>query len=168
MAEYDKYIDLARQLGMTDALIISPQDICFDIRAWLKCCWGCDRSSTEHIMCNSRDTTLEERIQIVQRYSTILLLHSHDAVKLSQTILEVERAAFLDGYYFACALRTCNLCQTCYAKEGGECPHPRQVRPCEEMFGIDVYKTVRKLGLPCEVLQNKDDQQNRYGFLLIE
>jgi hypothetical protein len=41
------------------------------------------------------------------------------------------------------------------------------VRPCDQSFGIDVYKTVRNLGLPCHVLQNKNGAQNRYGFVLL-
>lgn len=53
--------------------------------------------------------------------------------------------------------------------ENGEpCPFPDKVRPCDQTFGIDVYKTARNLGLPCEVLQNKNDIQNRYGFVLID
>ena len=43
-----------------------------------------------------------------------------------------------------------------------------KLRPCDQSFGIDVYKTARNLGLPCEVLQSKDDIQNRYGFVLLD
>jgi predicted metal-binding protein len=87
---------------------------------------------------------------------------------LSAAVLEVERAAFLDGYYFAFAIRTCNLCEPCKAKQGNPCPTPDKVRPCDSSFGIDVYKTVRKLGWPCEVLKTKDEIQNRYGFVLLD
>ncbi len=45
---------------------------------------------------------------------------------------------------------------------------PEKVRPCDEGFGIDVYSTVRNVGLPCEVLQSNDAVQNRYGFVLID
>ncbi len=38
----EEYIQLAKELGMVDAIIISPKDICFDIRAILKCRWGCE------------------------------------------------------------------------------------------------------------------------------
>ena len=65
-------------------------------------------------------------------------------------------------------MRSCNLCSECNALKGGDCTYPEKVRPCESLFGIDMYKTVRKLGLPCKVLQNKTDEQNRYGFMLIE
>jgi predicted metal-binding protein len=60
------------------------------------------------------------------------------------------------------------LCKTCAVDQGESCPTPEMVRPCDQSFGIDVYKTVRNQGLPCDVLQNKEDVQNRYGFVLID
>ena len=168
MIQYRNFISQAKKMGMTDAILISTEDIYFDIRANLKCAWGCDRNITPSIKCDSRGTTLEERAQMVKQYRHILLLHCHDPKQLSEVILELEKTAFLDGYYFAFAMRSCNLCKECNALKGGDCTHPEKVRPCESLFGIDMYKTVRKLGLPCEVLQNKDEEQNRYGFLLID
>ena len=165
---FSKYADLAKSQGMVNAIVISPLDICFDSRAFLKCCWGCDRSPSENARCDSRNTTLEERIEMVKQYSYILLVHSHDATQLSKTLLELERIAFLDGYYFAFVLRTCRFCKECLVLKGEECSFPEKIRPCDQLFGIDVYKTVRQLGLPCEVLHHKDDVQNRYAFLLIE
>jgi hypothetical protein len=38
---------------------------------------------------------------------------------------------------------------------------------CDVIFGIDAHETIRNLGLPCEVLQNKFDVQNKYGFIFI-
>jgi predicted metal-binding protein len=168
MEELDKYKNLAISQGMVDAVLISPDDICIDIRANLKCAWGCDRSTSTGLNCDSRNTTFAERVEMIKRYSCILLVHSHDAVLLSRTLLELERLAFLDGYYFAFALRACHLCEECAVSSGKACSFPKKVRPCDQLFGIDVYKTVRQLGLPCEVLQDKEDTQNRYGFLLIE
>jgi len=105
---------------------------------------------------------------MIKAYQNILLVHAHDARKLSQAVLEIERAAFLDGHYFSFAIRSCNLCKSCAIDLGKSCPTPNKVRPCDQSFGIDVYKTVRKQGLPCNVLQSKEDAQNRYGFVLIE
>ena len=76
MEKYDKYIKMAKSKGMLDAVIISPADICFDIRTQLKCAWGCDRDFTTNARCDSRGTTYEERVQMVEQYRTILLLHS--------------------------------------------------------------------------------------------
>jgi predicted metal-binding protein len=165
----EKYVHLAKELNMINARVISPNDISFDIRAILKCRWGCEYDLPENnIRCHSRDTTYEERVEMVKRYRHILLLHSHDARDLSEAVLEIERTAFLDGNYLAFAIRTCNLCKDCAVKKGSPCPNPEKVRPCDSIFGIDVYKTARNLGFPCEVLQNKNDVQNRYGFVLID
>lgn len=105
---------------------------------------------------------------MIKKYKNILLVHSYDAHELSKALLNIEGAAFHDGYYFAFALRFCNLCSKCLVAEDKDCPAPSKVRPCEEAFGIDVYKTVRNLGLPCRPLQNEHEQQNRYGFVLID
>jgi predicted metal-binding protein len=163
-----KYIQLAIELNMINAMIISPQEISFDVRAILKCRWGCEYSLQENVKCHTRDTTYQERVEMFKRYNHILLVQSHDARKLSSVVLEIERTAFLDGYYFAFAIRTCNLCEICAVKKGNPCPTPDKVRPCDSSFGIDVYKTARDLGLPCEVLKTKDDIQNRYGFVLLD
>jgi predicted metal-binding protein len=164
----EKYIQLAKELHMADATIISPKQIFFDIRAILKCRWGCEDFHPGNIRCDNRGTTYQERIEMVKRYNHILFVHSHDARTLSAAVLEIERTAFLDGYTFAFAIRTCNLCETCSIKQGNPCPTPDKVRPCDSSFGIDVYQTARNLGLPCEVLKAKDDIQNRYGFVLID
>jgi predicted metal-binding protein len=164
----EQYIQLAKDLGMTDALLIAPDDIVFDIRAILKCRWGCEEFSEKNIRCHTRKTSYDERMGMIKKYKNILLVHSHDAHELSKALLDIERAAFHDGYYFAFALRFCNLCKKCLVAEGRDCPTPAKVRPCEEAFGIDVYKTVQNLELPCRPLQNEHEQQNRYGFVLID
>ncbi|CAB1055887.1 hypothetical protein D1BOALGB6SA_621 [Olavius sp. associated proteobacterium Delta 1] len=105
---------------------------------------------------------------MIKAYQSILLVHSHDAGKLSKAVLDIVRTAFLDGHYFSFAIRSCNLCKSCAVDQGKACPTPEKVRPCDQSFGIDVFKTVRSQGLPCGVLQNKEDVQNRYGFVLIE
>ncbi|UCG64855.1 MAG: metal-binding protein [Deltaproteobacteria bacterium] len=168
MQEFEKYIDLAKSLKTVNAKIISPQDIFFDIRAILKCRWGCEDFFQNSIRCDTRDTTYQERVEMVKSYNNILVIHAHDARELSIAVLEIERTAFLDGYYFAFAIRTCNLCKVCAIQQRKPCPTPDKVRPCDQSFSIDVYKTARNLGLPCDVLQSKDDIQNRYGFVLLD
>jgi predicted metal-binding protein len=164
----EKYIQLAKELHMVDALIVSPNQISFDIRAILKCRWGCEDFRPGNIRCDHRGTTYQERVEMVKRYKHILFIHSRDTRELSKAVLEIERTAFLDGYYFAFAIRTCNLCETCSVKQGNPCPTPNKVRPCDSIFGIDVYKTARNLGLPCEVLKSQEDVQNRYGLVLLD
>lgn len=164
----DKYIQTAKSLGMKNAVMITPDDICFDIRAILKCRWGCNDFFKDSIKCHTRNTHFNERVEMVKRYRHILVVHDNAATALSRAVLDLEKEAFLDGYYFAFAIRYCSLCNTCAADLGKACPTPEKIRPCDQSFGIDVYKTARQLGLPCEVLLHKDDVQNRYGFVLID
>lgn len=168
MPNLEKYVGLAKELKMLHANLITPQEIVFDIRALLKCRWGCEDYYRQSLRCHDRDTTYQERLEMVKSYKHILLIHSHEAHELSKAVLEIERTAFLDGYYFAFGIRFCNLCKVCAVQQGNPCPTPEKVRPCDQSFGIDVYKTVRNLGLPCEVLQTKEDLQNRYGFVLLD
>jgi len=168
MSNLDKYIQIAKDLKMANAKVITPDDIYFDIRAILKCRWGCEDFFNQTIKCNTRNTSYQERTEMIKAYQSILLVHSHDAGELSKAVLDIERTAFLDGHYFSFAIRTCKLCKSCAVDQGKACPTPEKVRPCDQSFGIDVYKTVRNQGLPCNVLQKKADVQNRYGFVLIE
>lgn len=163
----DAYINLAREMKMLDARIISMKDIVFDERALLKCYWGCESFMDNHFRCHKRNTTYTERRKMIEKYDKILLIHSHNARDVSKAVLEIERRAFLDGYYFSFAIRYCSVCRECSTEKGVPCIEPKKVRPCEAIFGIDVYRTVRNLGLPIEPLQDKDDVQNRYGFVLI-
>ena len=168
MSRLNKYIDLAKELNMVDAKIISQQDVFFDIRAILKCRWGCEDFFENSIRCHTRNTSCQERVDMIKAYRHILIVHAHNGTELSRAALEIERTAFLDGLYFAFAIRYCKLCRACAVEKGKACPTPNLVRPCDQSFGIDVYKTARHLGLPCEVLQDKNDLQNRYGFVLLE
>jgi predicted metal-binding protein len=168
MPKFAKYVRMAKDLKMLNARIISPAEIYFDIRAILKCRWGCEDFFNQTIKCNTRNTSYEERAEMIKAYNNILFVHSHDATAVSRAVVEIERTAFLDGYYFAFAVRYCRLCKTCAVDKGKSCPTPEKVRPCDQSFGIDVYKTARNQGLPCDVLQDKWDVQNRYGFVLLE
>jgi predicted metal-binding protein len=165
----EKYVERAKTLKMINAKLISSEDIYFDIRSILNCRWGCeDFVSKDNIRCHDRGTTYQERTNMIRSYQHVLLLHSHDAKQLSIAVLDIERAAFLDGYYFASSIRSCSLCEKCSVLDGGACPTPSKIRPCDQLFGIDVYKTARELGLPIDVLKYKDEIQNRYGFVLID
>jgi predicted metal-binding protein len=164
----EKYIQLAKKLKMTGSILITPQQVYFDKRTILKCRWGCVSKGTDNLKCGARGTTYDERVEMIRCYTQILFLHSHNAREMSEAVLEIERAAFLDGYYFACAIQGCSFCDNCFLQQGKNCPYPEKIRPCDSLFGIDMYKTARELGFPCQVLQNRDELQNRYGLVLID
>lgn len=165
----EQYIEMAKGMGVENALLISSKEIFFDIRADLKCRWGCEDYFTRSIRCHIRDTTFDDRVKMVRSYKTILVLHSTSSRDVSKAVLNIERKAFLDGYYFAFGIKFCALCEKCALSKGRKtCPTPEKIRPCDQAFGIDVYKTARAQGLPCHVLKNKSEIQNRYGFVMID
>ena len=168
MSKFVKYIEHAKKLNMIDAVIISPQDIFFDVRAIMKCRWGCEDFFKNSIKCHTRNTSYQDRVEMISKYNTILFIHSHNVIEVSRAALGIERIAFLDGFYFAFAIRCCHLCKVCMVEQGKACPTPEKVRPCDQAFGIDMYKTAQNLKLPCNVLQSKNDIQNWYGIVLIE
>ena len=165
----EKYIEIAKKWDAGHALIISPNDIVFDRRAILKCLWGCENHlEPNRIKCGSRGLSFKEAQAIIHEYQRILLIHHHDNVKLSNIARKIEQAAFLDGHYFACAMHCCHLCKTCKIDSGKSCHMQNKIRPCDQSFGVDVYKTVKDLGLPCAPLQSKTQTPNRYAFVLID
>lgn len=163
-----KYRDIADNYNILDLKLITPADIEFDLRARLKCRWGCDCSAGITIRCDDKGFSLEAAKETIYGYTNIFILHSNDAYQLSQACLEIEKELFLAGYYFAFTLRACNYCRECAVKKDKVCPYPEKIRPCEEMMGIDVFKTVTELGLPIAVLKDRKEIQNRYGFVLID
>ena len=168
MSQFDKYVQMAKDFKMINAKIIGPDEIFFDIRAIMKCRWGCEDFFNQTIKCNTRGTSFQERVEMIRAYQTILIAHSHDPRELSKALLEIEKASFLGGHYFSFAVRYCKLCKVCAVDQGKPCPNPEKVRPCDQSFGIDVYKTARNQGWPCDVLQDENDIQNRYGFVLLQ
>ncbi len=163
----EKYIELAKSLKMKNAKVISPKEMVFDIRTLLKCHWGCENHGSQNIRCLRRNDSFEERLEMVKSYKRILFIHSNNGRDISKACLEIERQAFLDGYHLAFAIRFCNLCKHCAVEDEKPCINPQKVRPCEAIFGIDVYETAKIHGLPCYPLQDKDDVQNRFGFVCI-
>ncbi len=72
MTDFDKYVRMAEELKMVNARIIPAEDICFDIRAILKCRWGCEDFLSQTIKCNTRNTSNQERMEMVRAYRKIL------------------------------------------------------------------------------------------------
>jgi predicted metal-binding protein len=163
----EKYCQLGLEMGLSHVVSLGPEQVFFDPRARLKCRWGCEDFHQPTIKCGSRGLSHAECVEMINRYSDILLLHGHDAHVLSKAVLALEAAAFHDGHYFAFGVRACKLCPSCAVDQGKECIQPEKVRPCDQAMGIDIYRTARAASLPIRVLQSKNEQQNRYGLVLI-
>jgi len=105
---------------------------------------------------------------------------------IGDTVYELEQHAFYQGYYksLAFAAYPCIYCDECVAEQSEgvvdlslkrACRHAERVRTSMEAVGVDVFATVRKLGLPIEVIPCEGNvygmithtNLNSYGLLLV-
>lgn len=167
--ERQYFINKAMELGADHAVMFTTGDISFDSRTILKCMFGCNDWGKGHT-CPSRPGSLMpwEYKEIFKQYSWGIIIHSQDKKKSQDISFEIEREAFLKGYYFAFSLSDCAICKECTGFAGKECVQAKKARPAFHSVGIDVFKTVHKFGLPLETLKSEDEQQNWYSAVFIE
>ncbi|MEW6025858.1 MAG: DUF2284 domain-containing protein [Planctomycetota bacterium] len=167
MINLKRYSAYALSRGARHTLVIKAKDIVLDPRTMLKCRFGCTGWS-RNWTCPSAPgaVTVWEFAQILRHYKKALLIHTHDK-RLSQELsFAVEQKAYADGAYFAFSLSDCAVCKECrYPKP---CRAPKKARPAMQAVGIDVFATVRKLGLPLKTLKAKTETPNWYSLVLID
>jgi predicted metal-binding protein len=167
--DFDKYIDYAMANDAKNAVFITIEQIVFDHRTYLKCMFGCGGSNPD-TLCHSQPGRIKpwEYEPILKKYSSAILIHSNDNRTAQRIALDIEKMAFIDGYYFAFSLSDCDLCDKCNRSYGKPCVHYSDVRPSMHSTGIDVFKTVRGVGLPINTLKDHNEEQNCYSIVLFE
>ena len=170
---------VARECGCADLRWTSGKTV--QVRQWVrfKCMFGCNSYGRKG-SCPPAVPSAAECRTFFDEYAHILVLHFSAKFddpddrqewtrKRDLELLKLERAAFLAGHYKALLLfmDECRVCADCPGTRH-ECRNPRLARPCPEALGVDVFATVRSLGLPIEVLTDYRQEMNRYAFLLVE
>ena len=161
-----RLVDEALNRGALEAKPISAQSIVTAPWVRLKCTYGCDGFGTSHC-CPPKNPTPKEKQEILDGYTSALLVHFDGKSNPTRVIVELERSAFLAGYYkaFGFGAGPCLLCKTCRTEK---CIHREKARPAMEACGIDVYATARNNGFPIDVLRDESCEENYYGLLLLE
>ncbi len=165
----EKYITLARNLGADHAVEFHIDQIAFDARTLLKCMFGCSDWGYGHT-CPSRKGSLQpwEYEKVLRNFKRGIIIHSTDK-KISQDVsFEIERQAFIDGFYFAFSMSDCSCCEKCTGFAGAKCANPQKARPAFHSVGIDVFKTVRQFNLPIETLKERGETANWYSAVFID
>jgi len=87
-------------------------------------------------------------VEIKEKASRFWSDWSKDKRRVHLALLELEKAAFNNGYVFAVGFSTgsCVLCEKCNV-EAGVCVHPTMARYPEHAVGINVKKTTEKAGM---------------------
>jgi predicted metal-binding protein len=159
-----KYISTARRLGAENVVAVRPRDIVFDGRTILKCMYGCNDWG-KGCTCPSREgfPPLKELRKLLKKYKTVLIIHSHDKKVAQNASLTVENEAYLDGDALVFSMSDCALCDECAGRSDQPCRNVMKARPSFHSVGIDVFSTVKKLGLPLHPLRDKNEEQNWYA-----
>jgi predicted metal-binding protein len=156
-------------MGADYAVDFKIEDIVFDSRVILKCLFGCSDYGKLHTCPYQRSPlNMDEYKKVFQNYKYGIIIECSDKYKSQDISFEIERLAFLDGYYFAFSLSDCGLCEKCAKSDNDECRFPQKARPAFHSVGIDVFKTVRQLGLPINVLHDETDKQHWYSAVFVE
>jgi predicted metal-binding protein len=167
--DLDRYLALALELGAADAVPFTPDDIAFESRTILKCMFGCGDWG-KGPTCPSRAGSLMpwEYETILRRYTSGIIVHSQDKKAAQDISYEIERRAFLDGYYLAFSMSDCASCAECVGLKGKPCANPKKARPSFHSVGIDVFATARRFGLPIETLRSEDELPHWYAAVWLE
>ena len=166
--DFEKYILMAKEMGAKNAVAFDISDIAFDPRVVLKCIFGCSSYGKTHTCPNQRSPlTMAQYEEVFSRYQGGIVIGCNDKKASQHISYEIERTCFLDGFYFAFSLSDCALCKECSRVNNEDCRIPAKARPAFHGVGIDVFKTVNKLGLPLAVAKTHDDEVNWYSAVFI-
>jgi len=161
--------DIAKQKpGVNDVRIISPADV--ETAAWvrLKCQFGCSGYG-QCLVCPPFTPTPEQMRSVLDDYRRAILIHCGPEADVKAIVADLERTIFLRGVWkvFGLGAGPCYFCRNCPVDKG-QCQHPERARPSMEACGIDVFSTVKKAGLPIDVVRTTRQCPNYYGLILVD
>lgn len=167
--------ELALKLGAEDVRPMPASAVV--VRDWVrwKCKFGCGEYG-QRLTCPPYSPTPEEARRVLGEYSVCLLVKFGPCVEagygsgvsVHDVMFELERAAFLAGFYaaFSMACGPCPYCPECNVREG-VCRNPERARPSMEACGIDVYATARNAGYELRVARSYEERPTFFGLLLL-
>ena len=163
-----KLKDRACELGAADSKVIDVKTI--KTAAWVryKCQFGCSGFG-DTLTCPPNSPRPDQTQKILDSFHKAILVHCHDRhADISDIVAEIEKEAFLAGYYKALGMGAgpCRLCDRCNLK--GECRHPEDARPSMEACGIDVFSTARNNGYKIDTVGSMNCKANYFGIVLIK
>jgi predicted metal-binding protein len=179
MTDIEPVEALIRSGGFSDFRWAQGKDVVVEQWVRFKCTFACSEYG-RNACCPPNTPSVAECRDLFLGYERVAVIHLQATRAegedpriwkhgVNARFLELERAVFLAGYYKSLALfpGDCSLCAECVSSRA-DCRNSGSARPVPEALAVDVYATVRKLGLPIHVLTDRSQMMNRYGFLLVE
>lgn len=165
--------------GFPDFRWIDPAEIVVAEWVRMKCLYGC-REYGRNAACPPNAPPVDACARFFREYKRGVVFHIAKKVdrpedrhpwsrKLSLELLKLEQEIFKAGFVkvFLVFFDSCGICLEC-AGDRTTCKEPKLARPTADALAVDVFRTVRKLGYPIDVLSDYDQEMNRYAFLLLE
>lgn len=169
---------IVREKGFHDFAWINGNDI--EVAQWVrvKCMFGC--SAYGGASCPPNTPNVDECRQFVSEYSQVLIIKvgtmadknkypSEWSSSVTSSLLDLEKEIFKLNYpkTFLLNQSCCVKCDKCeYKRE--DCKDKSAARPSPEGFAIDVYGTMKKVGLELSVVPYSPHEMNRIAMLFIE
>jgi predicted metal-binding protein len=191
---------LSEMKTVHEELRIIPTEIIV-VADWvrLKCRYGCDNYG-KHLGCPPFSPTPQETRAFLSEYCNAVLARfeakpdsklppkhagkalSNSVVKMQKTVAELERTAFLAGFYKAFGMNAmpCALCEMCiiediqkkdqavFELDAMKCRNKEIMRPSMEACGIDVFKTLQNAGFKPRVLKDCKENVELFGLILLD
>lgn len=163
--------------GFSDFRWMNPQDI--KVAQWVrvKCTFGCSDYGLS--ICPPNTPSVEGCKRFFSEYTQGIVIRltkfvdkenypSDWSKAMTRALLECERQIFLLGNPKAFLLNQtcCGLCKEC-TDNRMDCKDKKNARPSPEAFAVDVYQTVRELGMGIEVVTDNPSEIHRYAFILV-
>lgn len=168
---------LARQ-GFSSYKWINPKEIVVAQWVRVKCTFGCSDYGLG--TCPPNTPSVDECERFFKEYESGLIISlnkfadknfypSDWSKEMTDKLLGVEREIFLSGHHkvFLLNQTCCSLCKDCSGNRF-DCKDKKNSRPSPESFAVDVYQTVRKVGLDINVVAENPAEMNRIAIVLID
>ena len=179
MNKYEELEALFARHGLTEFRWVQPGNIATGQWVRLKCMFGCGGYG-RNASCPPNVPSVAECRQFFDEYTLAAIFrfektmadpaerHAWSA-EVNEALLALERDVFLLDYpkTFLLFMDSCGVCEECAGRRE-ECRAPSSARPTPEAMAVDVFTTVRRCGLPIEVVKDYDRPMNRYAMLLID
>jgi predicted metal-binding protein len=177
--------------GASKVVPINPDEIVVGNWVRLKCQFGCPNYQKK-LSCPPYSPKPEDTRKVLDEYSKAYLIeykgssifNKYDIEKIDEilpkvlkdihiSLFEIEKHVFLSGYYKSFVYGfcgPCTICDKCVVEDGIlTCKYPTESRPSMEGSGIDVFKTVKNVGLELKVQSSRNTKDlSMYTLLLLE
>lgn len=154
--DLEKYVQLAKELGAAEAVLLSAKEIPFDDRQAWKCRFSCPFYGT-NLMCPPYGPSPDEARRLFSMYEKAILFIIHrdrddyDVDECNKAVLDIglglESKLEEDGYRLSVSFQPgpCKICNPCPLRY--PCKGQERMRPALPGMGVDVIKTAEEHGI---------------------